>query len=107
MSDQSPPSPFRVQFESALREYQKQTGATLVSHPLAEQLRSCDTVESVTTVLQDQARLSSEFRRGSEGGIMKSLGPIVSVLNAIFASVTLDEAIALVRPDTQLGAACS
>jgi hypothetical protein len=102
MSDQSPPSRFRVQFESALREYQKQTKTSLASHPLAEQLRSCDSVESVTTVLQDQARASSELR-DRDGRIMKSLGPIVSVLYAISASIALDEAIGLVCRDTRLG----
>jgi hypothetical protein len=96
MSDQSRPSRFRVQFESALREYQKQTGTSLASHPLAEQLQSCDSVESVTTVLQDKAQASSELR-DRDGRIMKPLGPIVSVLYAASASITLDEAIGLVR----------
>jgi hypothetical protein len=102
MSHHSPPSRFRVQFESALREYQKQTKTSLASHPLAEQLRSCDSVESVTMVLQDQARASSELR-DRDGRIMKSLGPIVSVLYAISASIALDEAIGLVCRDTRLG----
>jgi hypothetical protein len=97
MTDQSPPSRFRVQFESALREYQKQTGTTLISHPLAEQLRSCGSVESVTTALQDQVRASSELR-DRDGRIMKSLGPILSVLYAICASITLVD---LVRRDTR------
>ena len=104
MSGQSPPSPFRVQFESALREYQKQTGRTLASHPVAEQLRSCGSVESVTTVLQEQARASSELRRDSDGRIMKSLRPIVSVIFAISANITLNEVIGPVRRDTRLGA---
>jgi hypothetical protein len=103
MSDQSPPSHFRVQFEAALQKYQKRTRTTLASHPLAEQLRSCDSVESVTTVLQYQARASSELQ-DSDDRIMKSLGPIVSVLYAISASIALEEAIGLVRRDTRLGA---
>jgi hypothetical protein len=95
MGEQSQSSHFRVLFESALRDYQKQTGIALASHPLAEKLQSCDSVESVTAVLQDQARAFSKFR-GGDGRIMKSLGSIVSVLHTLSADITRGEAIGLV-----------
>ena len=76
-----------------MQDYQIQTGIALASHPLAGKLQSCDSVESVTTVLQDQAREFSKFR-GDNGMITKSLKGIVSVLYTLSASTA---AIGLVR----------
>jgi hypothetical protein len=93
MSGQSQSSRFRVLFESALLDYQNQTGTTLV----AGQLQNCDSVESVTAVLQEQARAFTEFR-GGDDRIMKSLKSVVSVLYAFSASSALGEAmVGLVR----------
>src|SRR5216683_1082597 len=96
MSDQSQSSRFRVLFESALQNYQTQTGTTLANHPLAETLRSCDSVESVTAVLQQKARTFTEFR-GGDGRIMKSLKTVVSVVYTLCTSTALGEAVGLVR----------
>jgi hypothetical protein len=96
MADQSQSSHFRVLFESALQDYQIQTDTTLANHPLAEKLQYCDSVESVTAVLQDQAQAFTEFR-GGDGRIMKSLKTVVSVLDSLSTSTTLGEAIGLVR----------
>ena len=85
MGDQSQSSRFRTLFESALLDYQSQTGTALASHPLAEKLQNCDSVESVTALLQDQARAFSEFR-GDGGRISKSLKGIVAVLYTLSAS---------------------
>jgi hypothetical protein len=87
---------FRALFESALQNYQHQTGTTLASHPLAQKLQNCDSPESVTAVLQEQARTFSEFR-GGDGRVMKSLRPVVSVLYTLSNSGTLGGAIGLVR----------
>ena len=92
MADQSQSSHFRVLFESALQDYQIQTGTTLV----AGQLQNCDSVESVTAALQEQARGFTEFR-GGDGRIMKSLKTVVSVLDSLSTSTALGEAIGLVR----------
>ena len=102
MSDPSPSSLFRAQFESALRDYQEQTGTFLASHPLTGQLQRCGSVESITAVLQDQARALIELR-GGDGRIMRSLRSIVSVLYALGAGITLGESIGLVRRDVRLG----
>ena len=96
MSNQSQSSRFRVLFESALLDYQNQTGTTLASHPLAEKLQNCDSVESVTAVLQEQTRAFTEFR-GGDNRIMKSLKSVVSALYTLSASTALGEAIGLVR----------
>ncbi|KAH9992544.1 hypothetical protein BJV74DRAFT_795789 [Russula compacta] len=80
MSDQSGSSRLQALFDSALQDYEKQTGISLPRHPLAEQLQNCDSVDSVIAVLQQQAQTFSEFR-GSHR-IMKSLNGVVSVLSS-------------------------
>jgi hypothetical protein len=99
MGDQSQSSHFRALFESALQDYQSQTGTALVSHPLAEKLQNCDSVESVTAVLQDQARVFSEFR-GDNGRITKSLKGVVAVLYPLSAGIA---SIGLVRHKASIG----
>jgi hypothetical protein len=96
MDGLSQPSRFRALFESALQDYQSQTGTKLVDHPLAAQLQNYDTIESVTAVLQGQVQAFSEFR-GSDGRIMKSLKHLVSVLYTLSVRTTLSEAIGWVR----------
>ena len=93
MSDPSQSSRFRALFEAALQDYQIQTGTTLVNHPLAEKLQNCNSVESVTAVLQEQARAFNEFL-GDNGRITKSLKGIVSVLYTLSSSAA---SIGLVR----------
>ena len=48
-------------FEAALHNYEEQTGMKLIDHPLARQLENCNSVESITEVLQEQARAFTEF----------------------------------------------
>jgi len=99
MGDQSQSSRFRALFESALQDYQIQTGTALASHPLAGKLQNCDSVESVTIVIQDQARAFSQFR-GDNARITKPLKGIVSVLYTLSASTA---AIGLVRRKAPIG----
>jgi hypothetical protein len=94
MGDQSQSSRFQVLFESALRDYESQTGTILADHPLAQQLQNCDSIESVTAVLQTQVRAFTESR-GGDGKIMKSLNRVISVLYSLSASTTLGEAIGM------------
>ena len=93
MSDQSGSSRLRALFELALRDYESTTNITLAKHPLAEKLENCQSVESITALLQDQAK---EFR-GSDR-IMRSIGSTVSVLDKL--STVLGGAISLVRQKT-------
>ena len=101
MSDQPGPSRLRVLFETALQDYEKQTGIVLANHPLAEHLQNCDTVESVTAVLREQTRAFSDFRGRDK--IMKLLKNVVSVLHKLSATADLGEAIGLVRPQALSG----
>ena len=86
--------------DSALLDYQIQTGMTLASHPLAEKLQNCNSVESVTALLQDQARAFSEFQ-GDDGRVAKSLMGVVSVL---YKLSTCTASIGLVRRKASIGA---
>jgi hypothetical protein len=95
MSDQSGQAHFQVLFEAALQDYEEQTGIVLATHPLAEQLQNCDTVESVTAVLREQTQGFSEFRGRDK--IMKLLKKAVSVLHKLPAAAGLVQAIGLVR----------
>jgi hypothetical protein len=96
MADHSQSSRFQGLFERALQDYENQTGTKLARHPLAEQLQSCNSVDTVLDVLQQQAQAFTEFR-GSNGRIMKSLKSAVSVIHALSSSATLSEVVSMVR----------
>jgi Lon protease-like protein len=95
MSNQSGSSRFRVLFETALQDYDRQTGTTWANHHLAEQLGECNSVESISALLQEQARSFSDSRGGASR-IMKPLKRTVSVLYTLSSS--LGEAIGMVHP---------
>jgi hypothetical protein len=94
--DQSGPSRLQVLFEAALQDYEEQTGIVLAKHPLAEQLQTCDSVESVTTVLREQTQAFSDFR--GKDNVLNSLKNAVSILHKLSATTDLGQAIGLVRP---------
>ena len=98
MSDQSGSTHLRVLFEAALHDYQKQTGIALTEHPLAAKLQNCDSVESVTTVLQEQTQAFSEFR--GKDKVLKPLETVLSGLHKISGAAAADFGVAvdLVRP---------
>jgi len=87
MGDQSGSSRFQVIFDSALRDYETQTGTTLTNHPFAQQLQVCQTVESTTALLQEQAHAFKEFRESDK--IMKSLKGVVLFLSSVSATARL------------------
>ena len=96
MSDQSGSVHFRALFESALQAYEAKTGITLPEHPLTLQLRSCYSIESITTFLQDHIRGSSVFRGNEKAmDLAKSTTTILSTLSTTAA---FDWAIGLVCP---------
>jgi hypothetical protein len=82
MSDQSSLSRFRSLLDAALQDYEKQTGTELV-----------DTVEPITAVFQEQARVLREFR--DNGKVMKSLNGAVNILYTLSTSMVLGESIGL------------
>src|SRR6267142_3211624 len=95
MSHQSDASQFLSLFEAALEDYRKQTGTRLVDHPLNAKLIKCDSVESITTVLQEQVQAFLKFQ-GDDCKVIKALKAVVHTLHSLSASTLLGEAIDLV-----------
>jgi hypothetical protein len=96
MAHQAGPAHFQPAFDSALRAYQENTDITLAEHPLAVQLRSCDSAESIITILlQGEPPAFSNFQEKDR--ITKSIKTIVSVLATLSASTSLGDALDLVR----------
>jgi hypothetical protein len=96
MNNQSHSSHFRALLESALNNYQNQTGTILVSHPLTVRFRDCETVESVVAIFEEQIRVLGGFQ-GKDDRIVKPLKHVVSVLFTLSASTTLVSAMGQVR----------
>ncbi len=88
-------STFQALFNAAFQDYEDKTGISLIDHPLARQLETCNSVHSVMAILQDQAQSFREFR-GNDGKLMKSLKSSVDVLCSPSINSTLNEAIGLV-----------
>jgi hypothetical protein len=94
MGDHSGSTRFRVLFEPALRAYEKKTSITLAEHPLAVQLHSCHSIESITSVLLGEAQAFGEF--GGSDRVIKSIKNTVSILSTLFSTASLDDAMGLV-----------
>ena len=95
MAEQSGSYCFRALFESALQSYEKTTGILLAEHPLAVQLQSCHTIESITAVLECQMLTFGDFR-GSDR-VMKSIKSTLSILTRLSIPASLGDAVVLVR----------
>ena len=96
MSHQSGSSPLQLLFEIALQDYERQTGITLDKHPLASQLQSCDSIESVTAVLCEQTQAFNELLGRDK--ILKPLKNAVSALYKLSAVADFGRSVGLVRP---------
>ena len=96
MSDLSGSSRLQVLFEVALQDYEKQTGISLIKHPLAEKLQNCDSVEFVTAVLHERMQAFSIVRENDN--ISKSVEKAVLVLYKFSAAATFGQDIGPVRP---------
>jgi len=92
-----------VLFHSAWQTYEKKVGVTLVEHPLAVQLQSCHSAQSITTVLQNQVQAFSNLR-GSDR-VIKSIKSTVSILTKLSATTFPALDISLVRQKALM--ACS
>ena len=96
MSDQSGSSHLRVLFEAALEEYKQQTGIELAEHPLAERLQDCNSVESVTAILCEQAQDFKEFREKDK--VLKPLEQVLTVLHGLSSTADFGQGHGLVCP---------
>ncbi|KAH9995289.1 hypothetical protein BJV77DRAFT_239263 [Russula vinacea] len=61
------------------RDYENKTGIKLADDPFAKKFENCDSVDSITAILQEQAQIFRKFR-GDDGKLMKSLKASVDVL---------------------------
>ena len=95
MSQPSSSSNFQTLLDAALRDYKDKTGNSLTDHPITKQLVICESVYSITIVLQEQARRFREFRE-SDGRLMKALNSSVDVLCTPSINSALNGAIGLV-----------
>lgn len=103
-------SRFRGQFESALQDYERQTGTNLVDHPLTRRLYGFRNVEDVVGVLREQAQGIDDFcgdnYDADDGGLMKPLRGVVYELYNLSISTVLGEVIDLVRQRMQMRVSC-
>ena len=88
---------FLLLYNSALQDYTTQTGTNLVDHPFAKRLETCESLDSITSILQESVRRVREYRM-DDGKIIKSLKCAVHVLYTLSTSTVLGEGIGLVRP---------
>jgi len=96
MTEQSRSTLFQERFEAALQAYQKVTGVTLTEHPLAVQ-----SVGSITTILKHEAQASSDFLGTDE--IIKSIEHTLPVLSTLSSTISIGEAMGLVRQNKLMG----
>lgn|ERR1700730_14708498 len=98
-------SVFGSLFQSALEEYEKETGINLNQHPLAVRLDHCDSVESITAALQEQAQAFREFREGNRKIIML-LQNAVQALHKVSGMANLGESVGFVCQKGLCGSCC-
>jgi len=90
-------SPSHIEsLDTALHNYAMQTGVELKYHPLTKKLENCDSVDSITSVLQDYLEDAKAFRDfpDDHGMIMRPMIRAVSI--PLRLSSVLGEAVALV-----------
>ena len=80
-------------FNEALNEYKRKTGNDLTTHPLAEEIKGCDSPDAILSVLQGKA---NELDKSGDERLTKWLTPTVNVMNAL--SATLGEGVGTVGP---------
>jgi hypothetical protein len=99
-SNSAAASRFRSIFNAAVKGYEKKTKKDLLTHPLAAQLRACDSPSDILAVLHGRVKEFDEARSADER-LSRWLNPTIKVLHAF--STTLCEGFGLVSsPSSQL-----
>ena len=92
-------SDLQAVFEASLKEYEKKTETSLLTHPLMDELKACDSPADILAILRSQAA-KIEKNTSSDDKLIKWLDPIVNVLavssSVISAGVGLVNAIQMV-----------
>ena len=89
----TPPPNFSTIIAAALEEYKKKTKKDIAAHPLATQLKSCESPSAILALLRAQVQASDESQSADEK-LTKWLDPTVNVLYAF--SAILGDAVGLV-----------
>ncbi len=102
----SPPGSSRLRdlFETALVDYEKQTGTDLAKHTLADLLQDCNSVEDVAAVLSKQAKGLKEFREQDK--VLKPLEKVLTVLHLVSSGSSIAKHVSLVCPKALTVAQC-
>ena len=86
-------SSFQLIINDALKEYENRTKKNLLTHPLAEQLETCDSPGEILLLLQQQSQAINQSLSSNQR-LIKWLDPTVKVLYAF--SAALGEGVGLV-----------
>ena len=99
MTDQPGSARFQALLESALQDYEKKAGFTLFDSKdsLAIRIQRCQSIDDITTLLQDKTRAFNNFRQPERDRIFKSIKATVSTLTPISALVSVADDAGLVR----------
>jgi len=82
-------SQLQLTCDVALTKYEETTGKSILSHPLAAELRRCGSVDATLAILQVQAEPFEPFAAAGDRGLVERIAPSVHVLDTL--SGTLDE----------------
>ena len=93
---------FQGLFNASLQDYEDQTGTSLINHPFSEQLEACNSVDSITVILQGPSKIIQKFK-GDDGKLMKSLKCSVDVLYTLSTSTILGGGIGIVCQKAFIG----
>ena len=78
---------FHATFEASLKEYEKKTEKSLITHPLMAQLQACKSRAAILELLRSQAE-EVEQTTSTDDKLIKWLDPIVNVLSASSSVIT-------------------
>ena len=77
---------FQPIFEKSLKDYKKKTGKDLTSHPVAAQIKGCNSPEAILAVLEGKANELNQ-PQSSDERLTKWLNPAVNILTALSATL--------------------
>ena len=86
MSTTTSPTNFETLITAALEEYKRKTKKDIASHPLAAELKSCDSPSAILAILRAQVQTFDKSQSTDEK-MTKWLDPTVNVLYAFSAVV--------------------
>ena len=88
-------SQLHATFEASLKEYEKKTKKSLLTHPLMTQLQACNSPTDILAILRSQA---AEFEQtmSTDNRLIRWIEPIVNVLFA--SSSVIGASVGLVNP---------